>query len=591
MPGYGNMPRASAAWRLTASESVAGPPRVAAAPSSGSPIDSSAFSAPSASARPAAASFALASARSSARSLPAGRPRAGHEPRERSDSGRNGAEHGRDDLSGVLRIVERDHGCEERDQDSGDPDGRDQEREAEAQDIAAVVHRSTPLQTGFTCRPEAPTRAAAVQEPGRHLVAARSPSPRPRARGRRAVVFRAVDAAALRRYADLVVEVGVNVQPGQIVFLTAAPAAAPLVRAIAAAAYARGARFVDPWYFDPLVKRARLEHAAQETLTFVPPWYTERLNQLGELRCARISITPTVPPGALDGIDPARRGSIRSRTCRTSSRSSTRGRRAGTWFRGRRRSGRGSSTRARTTRRRRRELRRDLEFVLRLDEADPADAWRRRLAELHDAGRRIDAAQLDAIRFEGPGTNLTVGLLPTSRFAGDSPGMNTVDGVAFAPNLPTEEIAATPDPGRVDGVVTATKPLDISGTVVSGLRVRFEGGRAVEIDAEENAQVLRARAAVDDGASRLGEVALVDREGRIGKTGRVFFNTLLDENAASHIALGNGYAVGVGDEDVDRINRSAIHIDFMIGGDDVAVTGLTRDGGELPLLRNGAWQL
>ena len=102
---------------------------------------------------------------------------------------------------------------------------------------------------------------------------------------------------------------------------------------------------------------------------------------------------------------------------------------------------------------------------------------------------------------------------------------------------------------------------------------------------------LRARASVDEGASRLGEVALVDREGRIGRTGTVFFNTLLDENAASHIALGNGYAVGVGEEDRARINESAIHIDFMIGGDDVGVTGITRDGTEMSVLRGGVWQL
>jgi aminopeptidase len=169
--------------------------------------------------------------------------------------------------------------------------------------------------------------------------------------------------------------------------------------------------------------------------------------------------------------------------------------------------------------------------------------------------------------------------------------MTTVDGVEFAPNIPTEEIAATPDPERVEGVVTATKPLDIAGTVVRGLRVRFENGRAVEIDADENAATLLARSEIDDGASRLGEVALVDRAGRIGQTGAVFYNTLLDENSASHIALGNGYAIGVGEEDVPRINTSAIHIDFMIGGDDVAVTGITGDGAEVPVLRDGVWQV
>jgi aminopeptidase len=143
---------------------------------------------------------------------------------------------------------------------------------------------------------------------------------------------------------------------------------------------------------------------------------------------------------------------------------------------------------------------------------------------------------------------------------------------------------------RADGIVTATKPLDVAGTVVRDLRIRFEGGRAVDIQGE-NADALRARISTDEGGSRLGEVALVDREGRIDKTGTVFFNTLLDENAASHLALGNAYETHVGDADRERINQSAIHVDFMIGSDDVSVTGLTKEGAEVPVLRGGAWQL
>jgi aminopeptidase len=404
-------------------------------------------------------------------------------------------------------------------------------------------------------------------------------------------LFCAVDEGTLRRYADLIVGVGANVQPGQIVFVQAEPRAAPLVRTIAESAYERRARFVDAWYFDPVVKKARLERAAEDTLDFVPPWFADRLFALGEQRCARISLTPAVPPGLLDGVDPARAGRDALPTLAQAF----------------------QVINARTTNwtvspwpgpewaglvhpdvdedAAVAKLWEELVFVLRLDEPDPAAAWRKRLQELHDVAKRIDEHELDALRFDGPGTELTVGLFPTSRFAGDAPGMTTVDGIEFAPNIPTEELTGTPDPERVDGIVTATKPLDISGTVLRGLRVRFENGRAVEIDADENADTLRARAAVDDGASRLGEVALVDREGRIGQTGTVFYNTLLDENAASHIALGNGYAVGVGDEDVPRINTSAIHIDFMIGSDDVSVTGITRDGTEVPVLRGGAWQI
>jgi aminopeptidase len=168
---------------------------------------------------------------------------------------------------------------------------------------------------------------------------------------------------------------------------------------------------------------------------------------------------------------------------------------------------------------------------------------------------------------------------------------STVDGIRHMPNLPSEEIFGAPDPQRTNGVVRATKPLVVSGSIIRGLEVEFRDGLAVRIDAAENAEVLRGYAARDEGAARLGEVALVDGDGRIGRLGTTFFDTLLDENAASHIALGQAYAFTAGDEDRDRLNRSGIHVDFMIGGDDVAVSGVTAAGDEVPVLRGGAWQL
>lgn len=399
-----------------------------------------------------------------------------------------------------------------------------------------------------------------------------------------------MDDALLRRYAALIVEVGANVQAGQTVWIVAEPRAAPLARLVAAAAYERGALFVDPWFFDPHVKRIRLERAAEETLDFVPSWYGRRLVDLGAGHGVRISITPQVPPGLLAGVDPARAGRdalpalaenfdvINAKTTNWTVVPWP----TPEWARLVHPGVDDDTAMAR--------LWEQLVFVLRLDEPDPAAAWHARLAQLHEAGQRVDAHRFDALRFEGPGTDLTVGLLPTSRFSSETPGMQTVDGIVHAPNLPTEEIATSPDPLRTDGVVTATKPLDVGGSVIRDLRVRFEGGRAVEIEGD-GAEALRARAAKDEGASRLGEVALVDREGRIGKTGTVFYNTLLDENAASHLALGNAYAISVGEEDRGRINTSAIHIDFMIGSDDVAVTGVQADGAEVPVLRGGAWQV
>ena len=140
--------------------------------------------------------------------------------------------------------------------------------------------------------------------------------------------------------------------------------------------------------------------------------------------------------------------------------------------------------------------------------------------------------------------------------------------------------------------MTATKPLFTSGTTITGLRVRFEGGRAVEFEADRGAEVLRGLSARDGGAVRLGEVALVDREGRIGPLETVFYDTLIDENAASHIAIGQGYETVVSDPaDLARVNRSEVHVDFMIGSDDVSVTGLRADGSEVPLLRDGTWQV
>jgi aminopeptidase len=236
------------------------------------------------------------------------------------------------------------------------------------------------------------------------------------------------------------------------------------------------------------------------------------------------------------------------------------------------------------------ELWLDVARVCRLDEAEPIAAWNERLDRLMAVAARLTELRLDALRFEGPGTDLTIGLLPTSRWTGAR--LSTAGGIVHAPNLPTEEVFTTPDPERTSGFVTSTKPLFVAGALITGLRVRFEGGRAVELEAERGAATLRALASRGPGAARLGEVALVDRESRVGQLGTVFFDTLLDENAASHIALGAGLEMALdGAEDHERVNRSEIHIDFMIGSDEVAVTGITVQGAEVPLLRGGAWQI
>jgi aminopeptidase len=201
----------------------------------------------------------------------------------------------------------------------------------------------------------------------------------------------------------------------------------------------------------------------------------------------------------------------------------------------------------------------------------------------------MNERRFDALHFAGDGTDLTVGLFPTSRWLGG--GGATVDGIDHMANVPTEEIFSAPDPDRVDGLVRATRPLVDYSAIIDGLRIRFEGGRAVQIDAETGAETIRALASRDENANRLGEVALVDREGRVGKSGTVFYNTLLDENAASHVALGDAYKICVADEDRERVNKSQLHLDFMIGSSDVDVTGITREGKRVPVLRTGPWAL
>lgn len=401
-----------------------------------------------------------------------------------------------------------------------------------------------------------------------------------------------MDEALLDRYAELIVGCGANVQPDQVVAVEGSPECAPLAHRIARRAYARGARYVNVHYIDPLVKRIRIESAPDETLEWAPPWIGGRLLELGKLDAARIVLTPLVAPGLLAGTDPARAG--RDRLPSVPQTFELIRERSVAWTV----SPYPSEAWARVVfpelapAEAVEALWQDVAHVCRLDEPDPEAAWRRRLEELFEAASRIDRLGLDSLRFVGPGTDLAIGLLPSSRFAKEGGGSTTRTGIRHVPNLPTEEIFTTPDPERIEGVVTATKPLDVGGSLVEGLRIRFEGGRAVEIDADANAEALRGRCAVDPGAARLGEVALVNRESRIGRLGRTFFNTLLDENAASHLALGQGYPGPVADPaDVPRINASEIHLDFMVGSDEVTVSGVTRSGDEVPLLVGGSWQL
>ena len=398
-----------------------------------------------------------------------------------------------------------------------------------------------------------------------------------------------MDDVTLERLADLVVGFGANVQPGQIVAVSGEPGKEPLVRAIAVAAYKRGAKFVDVQWFDPWVKRARIEHAADDTLDFVPPWYGERVLALGEHRAARIALSGPVAPGILDGLDPVRAG--RDRLPGVKESGQVVDERTTNW------SIIPAPTAAWATlvfpdlpeAEGIAELDRHLLHILRLDEPDPIAAWRARAERLTSNAARLTERGFDALHYEGPGTDFTVGLLPGAQWMAAS--FETVDGIQHMPNLPTEEVFTSPDPTRLDGHVSATMPLVLAdGTVVRGLTMRFEGGRVSGVDADTAQDVMRTIVQHDDGAARLGELALVDDEGRIGAMQTVYYDTLLDENAASHIALGRGFSfLAPGREEL--VNDSEIHIDFMIGSPQLDVTGLTAEGERVPVLRGGKFVL
>jgi aminopeptidase len=393
-----------------------------------------------------------------------------------------------------------------------------------------------------------------------------------------------------RRLADLIVGFGANVQPGQLVGVSSYIGKEELTREIARAAYERGARYVDVLYWDHWVKRQRLLHGDPDTLDYIPQWAHDRLCHFSDEHAAMIALSGPQALRALEGIAADRSG--RDLLPKMPETGKIVNLRTTNWC-----------VAPGPTRDWAEAVYPDLgqdeaydrlweaiAHICRLDADDPVVAWHERMAMVKQGAAALTGRQFDAIRLHGPGTDLTVGLFASSVWYAAE--FTTVDGLEHFPNIPSEETFTTPDPLRVDGHVTATMPLELYGSVVKGVRVAFEDGRAVKIDADENADALRSACAKDEGGTRLGELALVDGGGRIGPLETVFFDTLLDENAASHIALGSGYALTVADDaDKARVNESQIHIDFMIGSPELDVDGVTDTGEHVPVLRNGVWQI
>jgi aminopeptidase len=388
----------------------------------------------------------------------------------------------------------------------------------------------------------------------------------------------------LERYAELAVRVGANVQPGQEVFLQPMVEHAELGRALVRQSYEAGASYVHVLFRDDHVRHAMIGLGPDSALTYSPAWQ-KRLAE-DTAGNASISTTGKPDPQLLADLDGERIGrAIQTEIAEISQRhhrdNSVNWCGVGAPNEGWAKQVFGEPDVER--------LWEKVAFCMRLDEPDPVEAWREHMARLDARAETLTALRPDALRYRGPGTDLTVGLLPSAHWG--SARFRTSGGIDYVANMPTEEIFTTPDSRRAEGTIRSSMPLALLGQIIRGLELTFEDGRIVDVQAEQGAELVRSQLATVENADRLGELALVTRESRVGQSGTLFFDTLFDENATCHMAYGMGLPYAFDGAPDAGSNVCNIHVDFMVGGPELEVDALLADGTGVPLIRDETWQL
>ena len=406
-----------------------------------------------------------------------------------------------------------------------------------------------------------------------------------------------LDPEFLDGLAELAVRTGLNLQPGQDLVMTTPLAALPLARAITRAAYRAGGGLVTPIIADPAMTLARFELGSDDSLGHAPGWLYEGMARAFEGGAARLALVGDDPMMLADQ-PPARLG--KANRANSEAYRPALAAIAGfhiNW----------SIIPCPTPDWAARifpdlpvaealaRLRDAIAQTARLDQPDPVAAWAAHNAELAQRCALLNDARFDSLHFRGPGTDLRVGLADGHFWQGGASVAR--NGVRCNPNIPTEEVFTTPHAARVDGHVRATKPLSHMGSLIEAIEMRFEAGQAVSARAARGQDVLRDMLATDEGAARLGEVALVPNSAPVSQTGLLYYNTLFDENAASHIAMGQCYAscfqngADLSQDDIAARggNSSLIHVDWMIGSEQMDVDGVRAGSDPVALMRQGEW--